>query len=302
LISVVVCGHNGAPTLPLLLAALTRQTLARSDFEVVYVDDASTDGSVGLVEAWGAARVVPAPEHIGLPRARNLGIAAARGDLLAFTDVDTVPDRAWLEKGKQRFDDADVDYLAGGVSIGVGERPTIAALVDATTFLDQASYVGEGFAAGANFWVRKSVAERVGGFDEDLERYGGDDEDFGWRLNAAGVRPVYAPEAWLSHPPRTRLRDVGRKSFRLGYSNAARRRSPTGQLSGRAPVFRQPRAYLPPRRLRGLHRIPQLDYVPTVSELLRMHVARYLSVQLAMLAGDLAGELRLRARPAKGPR
>jgi GT2 family glycosyltransferase len=296
IVSVVVCGHNGAKHLPGLLAALGRQTLARECFEVVYVDDASTDDSVAVVERSRLARVVRPEGRLGLPRARNAGIRAAHGDVLAFTDVDTVPDERWLEEGYRLFTDCGVDFLAGGITMPVGPRPTVAALVDATTYLDQELYVQAGFAAGANFWVRRSIAERVGGFNEHLEYYGGDDEEFGWRLKAAGVRLHYAPEVRLTHPPRERLRDIARKAYRGGESYAVRRRLSTGIVSGARPMFRQLRSYLPPKRLRRLSRVLELDYEPTVLELVQMHVVRYVCVQLMTLAGDFAGERRWRGR------
>ena len=296
IVSVVVCGHDGAHHLPGLLGALAAQTLARDRFEVVYVDDASTDGSASVVERSGLARVVRAEARIGLPRARNAGIQAARGEVLAFTDVDTVPDERWLEAGWRRFEDPTVDFLAGGITIPVGSKPTIAALVDATTFLDQESYVQSGYPAGANFWIRRSLAESVGGFNEQLEYYGGDDEEFGWRVRAAGVRLDYAPEVRLTHPPRVRLRELARKAYRGGFSYAVRRRVETGSLSGTRPMFRQLRPYLPPKRLRRLSRVVELDYEPTVLELVQMHIARYLWVQLPTIIGDYVGERRWRGR------
>ena len=296
LVSVVVCGHNGARYLPVLLGALAEQTLPHERFEVIYVDDASTDESVAVVERSGLVRVVRSESRIGLPRARNAGIAAARGAVLAFTDVDTVPDERWLEAGRRRFADPAVGYLAGGITMPVGPKPTIAALVDATTYLDQELYVEQGYAAGANFWVRHSAADSVGGFNEQLEYYGGDDEEFGWRLRAAGVRLEYAPEVRLTHPPRDRLRDIARKAYRGGLSYAVRRRVATGSVSGRPPMFRQVKPYLPPKRVRRLSRVVGLDYEPTLLEIAQMHVARYLYVQLPTLLGDFVGERRWSGR------
>lgn len=301
IVSVVVCGHDGARFLPALLESLAAQTLARDRFELIYVDDASSDDSIALAERSGMARVVRAETRIGLPRARNAGIRAARGAILAFTDVDTVPDRHWLEAGCRRFQDPDVDYLAGGITMPVGPRPTIAALVDATTHLDQEIYVQQGYAVGANFWIRRAVANRVGGFNERLEFYGGDDEEFGWRLRAAGVRLDYAPEVRLTHPPRVRLRDLAGKAYRGGISYAARRRVKTGAVSGTTPMFQRPRAYLPPKRLRRLSRVVELDYEPTVLELLQMHVVRYTCIQLVTLVGDFVGERRWRGRTPSSP-
>ena len=120
----------------------------------------------------------------------------------------------------------------------------------------------------------------------------------GWRLKAAGVRLDYAPEVRLTHPPRERLRDITGKAYRGGLSYAARRRVATGSESGTRPIFRRFRAYLPPKRLRRLPRVVELDYEPTVLELVQMHVARYLCVQLATIVGDYVGERRWRARSA----
>jgi GT2 family glycosyltransferase len=298
-VSVVVCGRDGAHHLPALLEALAGQTAPRSSFEVVYVDDASSDDSIAVVERSDlAAAVVRAPEAVGLPRARNLGIAASRGPILALTDVDTRPDPDWVARGIARFDDPAVEYLAGGITVPVGPTATIAAMVDATTFLDQQMYVRDGFSAGANIWVRRETAERVGGFNEALGPYGGDDDEFGWRLAAAGVGVVYGPEVHLCHPPRARLRDVARKAYTLGASQATRRRMATGHLAGQTPRFLEPRAYLPPRRIPRLERIAALDPQPTVPQLLLMYVARYVCVQLATLAGEAAGEVS-RRRPTR---
>jgi GT2 family glycosyltransferase len=294
-VSVVVCGHNGAGFLPTLLAALERQTAPPAAWELVYVDDGSTDGSAALVaERFPGARIVRSEAPVGLPSARNLGIDAARADLLAFTDVDTDPEPDWIEAGIRRFEDEGVVYLAGGITIPVGEHPTVAAMVDATTFLDQELYVREGFSAGANFWVRRAVIDRVGAFNEALAAYGGDDDEFGWRVTTAGYPVTYAPEVHLRHPPRVRLRDVARKSYRLGLSQAARRRIPTGHWSGRRPEYQELRRLLPPKRLRRLPRVAGLDYQPTMLEMLEMHVARYACVQVARMAGDYVGERRAR--------
>ena len=78
---VVVCGHDGADCLPRLLGALARQTLAWDRFEVVYVDDASTDGSAAIVERSGLSRVVPAETRIGLRGRATSAFGAARGDV-----------------------------------------------------------------------------------------------------------------------------------------------------------------------------------------------------------------------------
>src|SRR4029077_12982163 len=150
-VSIVVCARNAANHLPHLLVALDAQTLAPERFELIYVDDASTDGSLGIVYRHGKARVVQASSHVGLPRARNLGIGSARGPIIAFTDADTRPDPQWLERGLCRFATSGADLLGGGISISIGNSPSIGTLTDASTYLAQEEYIGRlGFVAGAN--------------------------------------------------------------------------------------------------------------------------------------------------------
>src|SRR6185437_16318128 len=106
------------------------------------------------------------------PRGRNIGIAASRAPIIAFTDADCVPDRQWLETGLERIEGARADLLAGGITIPVTDDATIASLVDSATYLDQERYTKRGFGAGANLWVRRHVFDDVGVFNELLEAYG----------------------------------------------------------------------------------------------------------------------------------
>jgi glycosyltransferase involved in cell wall biosynthesis len=189
-VSVVVALRNSATTVPLLLDALDRQTLDPERWELVMVDDASTDETPALIARHGRARLVRSETHVGLPAGRNLGIRAAKAAVVALTDGDTVPDPTWLERGLGRFADPGVDILAGGITIPAGASPTVASLLDAAAFLDQERYVLRGFGAGANLWMRREVFGRAGPFEERLAAYGGDEEEFCARARAHGASVV----------------------------------------------------------------------------------------------------------------
>ncbi len=96
----IVCTHNGHAFLPECLRALSE--LRYPNYEVIVVDDGSKPGIEQIVRAAGNARYRQQP-HRGLSAARNLGAKEARGEILAYTDDDCVPDRDWL------------DYLGHGV-------------------------------------------------------------------------------------------------------------------------------------------------------------------------------------------
>jgi hypothetical protein len=291
LVSVVVTAHNAASELPVLLEALAAQTLPRSAFEVIVVDDGSEDETSSVVEGSGLARLIRSPLNVGQPRARNIGIRAAAGRFIALTDADTVPDPTWLETGITRMRETDADIVAGGVSIALGNRPSIAALVDAMNWLNPKLCVEAGFPLGANIWARRETFDRWGLFSEEGTTFMHDDAEWGKRATRAGAKLEYAPDVHLTHPPRSRMRQVQTKAYRSGLALAPHRRPPLNTVEGLPPLFLRPTPYLPPRRI-SLERVHELGYSPTPSERVRMHLSQWIFVRLPMLAGDFVGELR----------
>ena len=215
LISVVIPFRNALRHLPILASALKRQTLGQTAFEVIWIDDGSTDGS----NPWLQERLTPGwrllvhPESLGSYAARNTAVRTAAGENIAFTDVDCRPSDDWLEQGLAAL--ASAPRIAGRIDLELSSSPSIAERVDAGRFLRQHRYVEEGFAATANLFVRRNVFGLVGEFDERL-RSGGDHE-FGWRCVQAGIPIVYAEQVVVHHPARTSLGQLLRKAARVGF-------------------------------------------------------------------------------------
>jgi GT2 family glycosyltransferase len=287
-VSVVVTVRNEAERLPFLLAALEAQTLDRSQFEVIVVDDGSTDETATIARQ-SATRVIEAGAHVGLPRGRNIGVRAARATIIAFTDGDCVPAPDWLETGLAQIENLDADILAGAITVPVDREPTVASLVDVATFFDQEAFAARGFGAGANLWIRRKVFETHGMFDERLGMYG-DEEELCQRATRDGARLVFAPEVHVAHSARRRVRDIARKGFLLGFCLAAHRDHTTGPLASHPKIFLQPRAYLPGRRIYGLERVTT-QYRPSRWELMRMYALQYIVNGGSRLVGDATGEL-----------
>lgn len=199
--------------LPGLLEALAAQTVGTGAFEVLLVNDRSRDG--GLDES-----TVPASlflkhlesEGSGPYAARNVGIKAARGAALAFTDADCRPRPDWLERGLLALDDAP--RVAGRVLLTTTERGSLAERLDKSRFLRQERYAKEGFGATANLFWRRSVASDVGLFDGRL--LSGADEEHGERASRQGIAIRYAEAAVVVHPARATLYDVAKKAERVG--------------------------------------------------------------------------------------
>ncbi|ODP36481.1 glycosyltransferase [Sphingomonas turrisvirgatae] len=211
-ISVIVPHYDDLKRLDRCLAALTAQSMPASDFEIVVADNMSPIGreAVERVIA-GRARLVLAADK-GAGPARNAGVAASSGALLAFTDADCVPERDWLAEGIQALDDCD---FAGGRMVVIAEHdgPRSGAEAFETVFaFDNESYVRDkGFTVTANLFCSRAVFDRVGPFQVGVS------EDYDWclRARAAGFRIGYAERAVAGHPPRADWAALRKKWQRL---------------------------------------------------------------------------------------
>lgn len=214
-VSVVICALNEERRIGRQLAALDAQVDAPA-FEVIVVDNGSTDRTIAVVQEWIRSsphaavgmQVVDASSTPGIPAARNAGARAAKGRVLAYCDADDEVQPGWvaaIARGVQR------DILAGGRLIAFEPdgscRGDLYGRLVATSYLP---HVG-----GANFAVERKTYFDVGGFDESLPRYGFDDVDFSWRIQEAGHPIVYLPDA-VVHFSLSGSRASVRKRFELG--------------------------------------------------------------------------------------
>jgi GT2 family glycosyltransferase len=217
LVSVVIPVRDAANVLGEQLAALARQTY-RGRFEVLVVDNGSTDDLVARMPAWQSefpfTRLVSAHERAGVSHARNVGCRAAHGQLLAICDADDAVVPQWLEA---MVDAAHEAEIAGGL------RSRHPATSDDAAFWrplgDQVALPeGLGFlpyAVGCNLAVWRSVFDELGGWSEDFVA-GADDIDFSWRAQLAGCRLVLAPGAIVQYRVRDSLRSLARQMYRYG--------------------------------------------------------------------------------------
>ncbi|HET9073955.1 MAG TPA: glycosyltransferase family 2 protein [Solirubrobacteraceae bacterium] len=193
-ISVVVPAHNAEATLAATLTALLGQ-VGVPDLEVIVVDSASTDGTRGLTERVAArdprvhVRVNPGGEPAG---SRNLGVAAARAERIAFTDADCVPEPGWLAAGLAALEHAD---LVQGRVLPAGPHR----LWDRTLSVGHES----GLYETANLFLHRDWVERAGGF-APLPGFGedrpfGEDTWLAWRARRRGARTAFCAEAVVRH-------------------------------------------------------------------------------------------------------
>ena len=210
-VSVIVPVRNGAATLPACLDGLSAQLIPPR--QTVVVDNGSDDGSAELAHRHPVGVHLVYEPRPGSYAARNAGLVAADGEVLAFTDADCVPSPEWLQAGLAALE--TVDIAAGHVSPLVSRSPSIWEKFDAGHHVDQRKYVAEsGFGATANLLVRREVFAEVGPFDAAL-RSGGDRE-FCRRAVRSGFRLGYVADAVVRHQSRRSMRETWQLHRRLG--------------------------------------------------------------------------------------
>lgn len=215
MISVVVPVRDGLPWLEEQLEALCAQECAEP-WEIVVADNGSGDGTVDAVRSWAErfpdVRLVDASARAGPAAARNIGAAAAAGEVLAFCDADDVVRPGWLAGMRRALDGADV---VGGVfdmdSLNGGGP---AAPAPPATW--QMGFLPAGLSS--NLGVHRSLFEAEGGFSEDL--HVGEDVDLCWRLQLAGHRFAFAPEAVVAKREAERFGQVFARAVAYGRSGA----------------------------------------------------------------------------------
>ncbi len=234
-VSVVTPVHNGAERLEAVLAALFRQTYPRERYEVVVIDNRSSEDVEAVARRY-PVRFLSQHRVPGAYATRNVGIAAARGEVLAFTDADCRPDPEWLSAGIDALTGANASLAGGRVVFTFPGGGTAAELYDAVSFLQIEEAVARGVAFMANLFVRRDVFERLGPLPDHLASNG--DAWFTGRATRSGFALVYAADAVVEHPARS-LGELLRKCYRVGRGKAVTRRS-VGDRPGEGPLRRRP--------------------------------------------------------------
>lgn len=213
LVSIIVVNYNGKRHLRECFNSLQNQSYPRDRFEVILVDNASTDGSVEYIrESFPWVRILQLDKNYGFCRPNNEGVKIARGEYVVLLNNDTVVTEGWLSelvKGVLADDEViccaskmlyydrkdlintaggKITIIGGGFYRGYGDK-------DGPKY-DKFEYTG--FGCGAGVLVKKDFFQNIGGFDEDYFA-SCEEHDLGWKSWLYGYKVLYVPTAVMYH-------------------------------------------------------------------------------------------------------
>lgn len=215
--------HGDQPDLAVQLEALAAQTY-EGWWELVVGDNGCSPETLWTFETFvgrlPSIRVVAARDRPGANHARNQAAESARGDLLAICDADDAVDPTWLEALVRAARNAEI--VGGHVDVSRLNSPLVQAWRPSPTrdgLPDGGGFLR--YVVGANCAVWRDVYLAVGGCDEEVGGGGGsDDVDLSWRVQLAGGRLVFAPDAVVQYRLRPDLRSLTRQMMTYGVTSA----------------------------------------------------------------------------------
>ncbi len=293
-ISIVVPVYNHRDMLQRCLYALCAQSYPQERYEIIVVDDGSTDDSAAVAlsrgQEWAGRLRVVRQENGGPASARNAGIAASHADYIAFTDADCVPETGWLRSLALTIISTQADGVGGPISNDLRHNWIGDYLVAAQFFRHREWHGVVDYLLTANVIFRRQSLQAVQGFSVRKGVWG-EDADLSFRLKQAGFTLVLSPQGRVTHygTPGS-LPGFVRELYRYGRGNAILSRQwangrtpPVELLRHGAAVILAPLLTIPLIKNAGLARA--LSFYPLI-------VLEHLSFCWGLLCGMFSREMR----------
>lgn len=221
-VSVVLVNFRGASDTIEAIRYLGELDWPQDKLEIIVVENASGDDSAARIRAAAPhVKLIVSKTNDGFAGGCNKGVAASSGEFIALLNNDARPDTAWITAAVEKFAESDdigavasrvldwdgklVDFIGSAMTwYGMGYKPFTAEPIPKTPDVPQDVLFG----TGAAMFVRRSVYDALGGFDERYFMFF-EDVDFGWRLNLRGWRFAYVPESLAYHKHHASMAEFG---------------------------------------------------------------------------------------------
>lgn len=219
MLSVIVPAYNAEDMLGGCLVALQAQSLSHDRYEIIVVDDGSTDRTAEVARRFGVRLVCQS--NAGPAAARNRGAQAARGEILLFTDADCEPTADWIERMTDPFRDPGI---VGAKGVYQTRQKELVARFVQREYEDKYARMSRqaciDFVDTYSAAYRRDVFVANGGFDPLFPTASVEDQEFSFRLARKGYRLVFVPSAAVYHRHDTTLGQYWRRKFGIGYWKA----------------------------------------------------------------------------------
>ncbi len=222
--SIIIPAYNATATLPACLQAVQHQSIDRARYEIIVVDDGSSDQTVlvakEILKDNSPSNIISVP-HGGPAAARNAGAQIARGDLILFTDADCAPLPDWIDHLASAFEDRQVVGAKG--TYRTRQTALVARFVQ-QEYQDKydrmARQVTIDFIDTYSAAYRRDLFLANDGFDTTFTTASVEDQEFSFRLSSQGHRLVFAPDAIVFHQHDASPIEYLRRKFHIGYWKA----------------------------------------------------------------------------------
>jgi len=218
-ISVIIPVYNAARTINKTIGAILSQIEANPAVEVIAVDDGSIDATPEILKTFKQIKTIR-QENAGPAAARNTGAKAAAGEILVFTDSDTIPDDKWLSQITRPFENPEIMATTGTYSIANPNSP-LADIIQKEIAGRHSGYDEFiKFGGTYNLAIRRSLFQKIGGFNEGYRRASGEDNDLCYRILREGYLLKFVPQAIVAHyHPENPIKYM-KEQFRHGFWRA----------------------------------------------------------------------------------
>jgi len=216
MISVIIPVYNSEHSIGACLESLKRQTISRDKYEIIVVDDGSTDKTAGVVKSFDVRYIYQ--RNQGPAAARNSGVKVAKGDIVLFIDADCRATENWIEEMVRPFNNPDIagvkgvyrteqsDLIARFVQIEYEQKYERMKKIPYIDFIDT-------YSAG----FRRDIFLKYGGYDTSFPTASVEDQEFSFRLAKDGHKMVFQPSGVVYHLHPNNLKRYFRRKFYVAY-------------------------------------------------------------------------------------
>lgn len=218
-VSIIIPVYNDGVGIQETLLSIFRQSYPMDRFEIIVVDNNSTDNTDALiretVSGFAGRSVVETEKRIGSYAARNRGLHVAEGELLAFVDSNMTFEPDWLRNGVDHIVQNKVDYAGCRIQIySKKKEPTLLEKYQIAMGFPVKEYMEiDGYAPTACLFVKRKVIDAVGKFDDRL--FSGGDVEFGKRVRERGFKQSFDSNNIMYHPARRSFQSLLKKQKRV---------------------------------------------------------------------------------------